>query len=210
MFLLGAPQPCRKASLPCLDDLDPEEGDERLRLDLERYRTLNERVYAQEPPERICGVEACCELKNMTEQYGLIIDSVIRQMTKLPSPMPDDECVFTDWSGKAAPFIPRNVDRTIPIPTGELEVMGVKPIRFCPVCLTPMSWLPKYASCPTCCIKPMPQIEEEESEEKFTADQIIQQYLRVPTHDEQIDEDFCHDPCKKHQKMLRIMRWKME
>ncbi|XP_034487346.1 uncharacterized protein LOC117791645 [Drosophila innubila] len=192
MFLVGEPQPCRKPSQPCLDELDPDEGDERLRLDLERYRSLNERIYA--PPEEICGMEACCELKNMTEQYGHIIDSVVRQMSKLPSPMPDDECVFTDWSGKGTSFMPRHVDRTIPVPVGDLEVMGVKPIRFCPVCLTPMSYLPKYASCPTCCIKPMPQIDEE-SEEKLTADQIIQQYLKVPTKD--VNEDFCHDPCKQ-------------
>ncbi|KAM8702980.1 hypothetical protein ACLKA7_005340 [Drosophila subpalustris] len=197
MFLVGEPQPCRKPSQTCLDELEPNEGDERLRLDLERYRTVNER-YSYDPAEDLCGLETCCELKNMTEQYGHIIDSVVRQMSKFPSPLPDDECVFTDWSGKATHFVPRNVERTIPMPLGDLEVMGVKPIRFCPACLTPMSWLPKYASCPTCCIKPVPQIEEK-SEEKLTADQIIQQYLKVPDR-RNADDDFCHDPCQMKQK----------
>ncbi|KAL7730508.1 hypothetical protein ACLKA6_000510 [Drosophila palustris] len=197
MFLVGEPQPCRKPSESCLDELEPNEGDERLRLDLERYRTINER-YSYEPAEDLCGLETCCELKNMTEQYGHILDSVVRQMSKFPSPLPDDECVFTDWSGKATNFVPRNVERTIPMPLGDLEVMGVKPIRFCPACLTPMSWLPKYASCPTCCIKAMPQIEEK-SEEKLTADQIIQQYLKVPDRRNE-DDDFCHDPCQMKQK----------
>ncbi|XP_062122003.1 LOW QUALITY PROTEIN: uncharacterized protein LOC133835880 [Drosophila sulfurigaster albostrigata] len=189
MFLFGEPQPCAKPEGPCYDELEPEEGDERLRLDLERYRELNQRVYV--PPEDICGVDACCDLKNMTEQYGHVIDSLIRQMNTLNSPMPNDQCLFTDWSGKAAGFRPMNVNRTIPIPVGDWPDKSIKPIRFCPVCLTAMSWLPKYAPCPKCCTKPMPQFDEK-PEEPPTADQIVQEYLKLPP--KRVDP--CLDPCR--------------
>ncbi|KAH8388515.1 hypothetical protein KR093_008465, partial [Drosophila rubida] len=65
MFVVGEPQPCGRPDEPCPDELAPEEGDERLQLDLERYGAINRRVTA--PPEEVCGMEACSELKNMTE-----------------------------------------------------------------------------------------------------------------------------------------------
>ncbi|KAH8311009.1 hypothetical protein KR044_003850, partial [Drosophila immigrans] len=191
MFVLGEPQPCAKPEDPCADELEPEEGDERLRLDLERYREFNQRVEAP-PRDDFCGMEACCELKNMTAQYGHVIDSLIRQMQKLPSPLPEDQCLFTDWSGKAASFKPMNVDRSIPVPVGDWEDKGIKPIRFCPVCLTSISWLPKYAPCPKCGTKPIPQFEEK-PQELPTPDQIIQQYLKLPPK----SAAPCPDPCRK-------------
>ncbi|EDV95014.1 uncharacterized protein LOC6567263 [Drosophila grimshawi] len=196
MFVVGAPQPCPLPCEPCLDELEPEEGDERLQLDLDRYRRRSQRVTT--PPEKICGMEACCQLKTMTKQYEECIESVIEKVSHLPSPMPNGDLCFTDWSGKQKTFKHKATDHTIPVPVKDMEEeMGIKPIRFCPICLTPMSWLPKYTPCPKCCAVPIPQIE---AEEKPTAAQIIREYLKLPSNS---DEDFCHDPCDEAKKMKK-------
>lgn len=49
----------------------------------------------------------------------------------------------------------------------------IKPIRFCPVCLSSMSWLPKFAACPMCGMKPMPVFEDSQINKQLTADQIM-------------------------------------
>ncbi|KAH8417638.1 hypothetical protein KR222_003477, partial [Zaprionus bogoriensis] len=191
MFTFGTPQPCAQPAEPCMDELPPNEGDERLRLDIERYKSFNLR--AIDEPREALGNDTCSELKKVTLQCGTLIDSIVHKMGHMPSPLPDDGAQFTDWSGKPKPHKVKYVDRTIPVPVGDIEERGIKPIRFCPICLTAMSWLPKYAPCPSCNSKPMPEIDD--NDVKLTADQIIQQYLKLPAKRDD-DDDFCHDPCK--------------
>lgn len=90
-------------------------------------------------------------------------------------------------------YPPRNTDKfdsKMPLPMSELAKPLVKPIRFCPVCLTSMSWLPKFAACPMCGIKPMPVLEQPYKDKKFTADQIVIDCLGKV---EEAAE--CVDPC---------------
>ncbi|XP_064550427.1 uncharacterized protein LOC135436673 [Drosophila montana] len=185
MFVLGDPDPCPTICEPCADELEQEEGDEQLKLDLNRYPSLNQNV--TEPPEEICGTEACCQLQALTKHYGQIIDSVLKNAISLTTSNLNKDLVITDWSGKQRSFPQKYVDRSIPIPTGDIEEMGIKPIRFCPVCLTSMSWLPKYSPCPKCCTEAMPQIETIPGQ-TLTADQIMNEFLKVPAKSVEDDD----------------------
>ncbi|KAH8388355.1 hypothetical protein KR093_005103, partial [Drosophila rubida] len=184
MFVLADPQPCGQPPEICADELEPEEGDGRLELDLDRYKPIKK----QEPqaPKETDEVPASLPLKNLTEQYGHVIDSLVAHTNKLNSPMPDDQTII-DWSGKPAPPKPKGKEQTIRVPVEDWDENGIKPIRFCPVCLTAMSWMPKLASCPKCCAKP--QLDMKQMVDKQpTADEIVEQYLKLPPKDE--------DPCK--------------
>ncbi|XP_017849865.1 uncharacterized protein LOC108604780 [Drosophila busckii] len=187
MFVIGEPNPCINVNR-CEEQVPAEEGDERLGLDLARYRKYNERVL--HAPEDTLTAEACCQLKRLTMQYGDIIDSVVKQVSELPTQIADDDKIFTDWAPKPQQPVDRR-ERTIPVPVGDLEVEGIKPIRFCPVCLTAMSYLPKYAPCPTCAAKPMPQLDEM-PDPPLSATQIIKEYVRDPP---KFEDDYCIDPC---------------
>jgi len=64
MFVMTESQRCPNTCDPCLDVLELEEGDERLKLDLERYRSLthplkSDKVFTHRP----AGNAACCEIK---------------------------------------------------------------------------------------------------------------------------------------------------
>jgi len=78
MFLMGETQHCPNPCDICPDVLEPEEGDERLQLDLQRYQSMNSRWNPEESlmqsmsttwnPERTlmqntAGNSACCQLK---------------------------------------------------------------------------------------------------------------------------------------------------
>lgn len=64
MFVLGESQVCPSATAPCRNDLEDEEGDERLRLDLERYRSQGGGIKPyQMMTDNGSGIPACCELK---------------------------------------------------------------------------------------------------------------------------------------------------
>lgn len=64
MFVMTDSQRNANPCDPCLDILPPEEGDEMLQLDLERYRAFQEalkttKVFKHSP----AGNAACCEIK---------------------------------------------------------------------------------------------------------------------------------------------------
>ncbi|XP_060648781.1 uncharacterized protein LOC132786303 [Drosophila nasuta] len=187
MFVMAAPQECPQPHPcdTCKDAMQPEEGDERLQLDLDRYEPIKQPVHAS--PEENGDMDASCELKHMTKQFGHVIDSLVTQMNKLNPPT---ECLFTDWSGKPSNIKSNEVDRPMPVPLEDWQENGISPIRYCPVCLTPMSWLPKYSPCPKCSNKPKPE-KKEEKKNKPTAEQIIQEYVKVPP----TGKDACQEPC---------------
>ncbi|XP_064549999.1 uncharacterized protein LOC135436352 isoform X2 [Drosophila montana] len=116
------------------------------------------------------------------------IDSIVDS----PPTLPRIPC-FSQFS---APQVNNNElcsPKVIPVPISELEKPSIKPIRFCPVCLTNMSWLPKFAACPNCGVKPMPVIEESHKEKKLTADQIVTDLLGKPLLENV--EDYCAKLC---------------
>jgi len=64
MFVMGESQVCPSACEPCQNDLEAEEGDERLRLDLERYRSQGGGIKPYNMmTDNASGIPACCELK---------------------------------------------------------------------------------------------------------------------------------------------------
>ncbi|XP_022211564.2 uncharacterized protein LOC111066922 [Drosophila obscura] len=229
MFVMGESQHCPSPCDPCLDALDSEPGDERLRLDLQRYRSHT--AGAIDPnkmmTDRPSGIPACCELKKMAVEYEQLIDSITRSTGCAPPPKPPcrhpeefdmSPCRDTHMPvdmhmlGDAPPapqlpcfsYLPTRQEQQpdfcdrnrIPMPIADCDGKRpeIKPIRFCPVCLTNMSWMPKFASCPKCGIKPMPVVEERHKEKKLTADQILLEFLGKPPAN--ID-DYCVDPCDK-------------
>ncbi|SPP88080.1 uncharacterized protein LOC117589794 [Drosophila guanche] len=194
MFMIGSPERCEIPSDPCDDQLEPEPGDKRLQLDLSRYRSskVNSRVDYDEPEPQEKSYFGC--LRQLTEQYGGIIQSVVERVKDLkPSP-----CMvrrLEEDSPSRRMSVHAQEERTIPVPLGDTEELDIKPIRFCPVCLHAMSWLPKYAACHSCGTKPMPVLGQRHTVE-LTADEIIEEQLRKGKGNSG-NEDFCLDPCDK-------------
>ncbi|XP_070852065.1 uncharacterized protein [Drosophila suzukii] len=230
MFVMGESQVCPSACEPCQNDLEEEEGDERLKLDLDRYRSQGGGIKPYKMmTENGSGIPACCELKKMAIEYERMIDSITKR-TGMPPPKPPcrdpDEAnnfgMNPCWcQPEPPPFLelPEKPDKPcfvympavqdqepdfceknlIPVPIADCDghKPEIKPIRFCPVCLTNMSWLPKFAACPKCGIKPMPVVEERHKEKKLSADQILLEYLgKGPA----TLDDYCTDPCDKAKK----------
>ncbi|XP_070142824.1 uncharacterized protein [Drosophila kikkawai] len=186
MFLIGDPDPLLQIpSDPC-SELATEEGDERLRLDLQRYRGVNRRVVF--PKDDPCPQQkpSFSRLKNMTDKYSQIIDSVARKVKY----MERLTCAVATSEPTVTARTPMN-ERFIPVPLGSEpeDLPGVKPIRYCPVCLYSMSWLPKYTPCPRCNTKARPMLPPQK---QLTAMQIVAEQLVR----QQGVEDLCSGPCR--------------
>ncbi|XP_030370556.1 uncharacterized protein LOC115621139 [Scaptodrosophila lebanonensis] len=224
LFVVGEPKVCPTPTDPCPDVLESEEGDDRLFLDLLRFRSVNQRVTTQTIEDTYKN-RACCELKKLTLEYGDIIDKVAKQV----GISPEQPCTYAQDLDKQLdsspcqpckqklPEIPHEIkvpfkpytpgpdalaegfayDNAYPIPIGDghfLNPETPKPIRFCPVCLNSISWLPRYAACPKCGVKPTP-IFDEKLEEKLNADEILKECLGE--RKAVVDDDYCEDPCTK-------------
>lgn len=145
---------CEKPVEKCMDKEVPEEGDERLRLDLQRYKSMHQgRV--KDMVEHDFGVEACENLKQLTYQYGVVIDSIMQQMNNKPSPLPNKKARFIDWSGKRRAC---KVDFKFPVAELHEETL-LEHVGVCPVCLSSILWLPKYATYRMCNNKVTPEID---------------------------------------------------
>nr|XP_017001212.2 uncharacterized protein LOC108060144 [Drosophila takahashii] len=200
MFLVGDPDPLLQVpSHPC-SELPSEEGDDRLFLDLQRYRSLQNRR-ASFPQDDPCPREkpSFSRLKKITQEYSNIIDSVAEKVNHLELPTspgaPTD--IPTDATPARTPRTPASIprERSIPVPVRCDLVHGVKPIRFCPVCLYSMSWLPKYAPCPQCNTKAFPVLQGRPNED-LTADDILAEQLVKPVAPPD-HEDFCEPICER-------------
>ncbi|XP_034113671.1 uncharacterized protein LOC117574125 [Drosophila albomicans] len=210
MFIMGENQRCTKPCEVCPDVMPPSDDDDegnndRLRLDLERYKSMNNQWHAQkdiiDQPTR---KSICCELKQMTQECGQIVDAVTaqtkaRSCTSPVSYDPVDDFMIKPSVHSCFAFLPtqRQGDtepRSISMPISDIGKPIIKPTRFCPVCLTNMSWLPKFAACPKCGIKPMPMLEERHKD-KLTAEQILLDYLGKPL--DLLIDDPCQTPCKE-------------
>ncbi|XP_034114062.1 uncharacterized protein LOC117574350 [Drosophila albomicans] len=224
MFVMAESQHCPSPCDPCLDALEAEEGDENLKLDLQRYRSLthglkSDKVFTHTP----AGNAACCEIKKMAQECEDIVDSITKaaghpKPLKAPCRKPDDlssPCLITDHipieeNPLTSPnypcfsYLPARIGDSpdfcnanlIPVPISDLEKPIVKPSRFCPICLTNMSWLPKFAACPKCGVKPMPVVEDRHKEKALSVDQILNEFLGKPKG---AGEDYCVDPCNKQE-----------
>ncbi|KAH8311005.1 hypothetical protein KR044_003852, partial [Drosophila immigrans] len=204
MFVMADPVRCPKFCDNCEDAMKPEEGDERLQLDLDRYKPVSNKRQPNELPKEKDDIEASRELKKMSKEYESVFDSLLAQTYKLNTPLPDDKFQATDWSGKATNILAtRNEERTIPVPVEDWQDNGINPTRFCPVCLTPMSWLPKYASCPKCCTKPKP-VMKKNAADQMTADQVMDEFLKLPpkTGEKEDESGRCDCSCKANKMCL--------
>uniref|UniRef100_A0A6P4FNX1 Uncharacterized protein LOC108053313 n=1 Tax=Drosophila rhopaloa TaxID=1041015 RepID=A0A6P4FNX1_DRORH len=85
-------------------------------------------------------------------------------------------------------------ERYIPVSLKDDGETGVKPIRFCPVCLYSMSWMPKYTPCPRCNTKARPVLEGHR-EKVLTADEIVAEQLVKPKQLTE-SEEFSEKPCQ--------------
>lgn len=158
LMTVGVRDSCEKIVKKCLGKEVPEEGDERLRLDLERYKSMHQ-GRLKEMYEHDFGVEACENLKQLTFQYGEVIDSVMQQINNKPSPLPNTKARFIDWSGKR-----RACKVGFKFPVAELnEQTRLEHVGVCPVCLSSISWLPKYATYRLCNYKVIPEIDWDQS-----------------------------------------------
>ncbi|XP_017874952.1 PREDICTED: uncharacterized protein LOC108621880 [Drosophila arizonae] len=225
LFVLSDPQECPDVCEPCQEVLEPDEGDERLNLDLGRYRgsaTKAQRVTAATTTSKPIGSNACCQLKQMTKECEKMIDSLTcrfgrpktvtsfcwgpdgKDLGGTSSPINQyhqDSTIPSDLRGPCFSYIPARegyspdfCDPTlIPAEISDINKPFIKPPRFCPICLTNMSWLPRLADCPRCGAKAMPVIEERHREKKLTSEQIIKEILGEP----KTDSEICEDPCQK-------------
>ncbi|XP_064550432.1 uncharacterized protein LOC135436678 [Drosophila montana] len=194
MFLLSESQRCPSPCDPCLDALEPEEGDERLKLDFKRYESVP--VGSPKPIETFThdptGHSICRELKKMSLEYGEIIDSVLKRTGQLKPFMDPDQ-------GSDSPSSVSHLQAIPKVPAGEINsetLTQTNPIRFCPVCLKNMSWLPKFAACPNCSVKPMPVVNVQK-EPMPTAEEVLIEYMGKPP---ETIEDYCKSFPTKHAK----------
>ncbi|TDG40273.1 hypothetical protein AWZ03_013303 [Drosophila navojoa] len=231
LFVLGKPQECARVCDPCQEVLEPDEGDERLNLDLGRYRssaTKAQRVTAATTTSVPIGSNACCQLKQMTKECEKMINSLTSRFGKPKAVTslcwgPDgkdlggtcspinqyyqDSAMPSDLRGPCFSYIPARegyspdfCDPTlIPAQISDINKPFIKPPRFCPICLTNMSWLPRLADCPRCGAKAMPVIEARHREKKLTSEQIILEVLGEP----KLDSEMCEDPCQKAERERR-------
>ncbi|XP_032596179.1 uncharacterized protein LOC116805804 [Drosophila grimshawi] len=213
MFIMGENQACPDPCGLCPDVLMSEEDDERLELDLERYRS-SKPVRRRTADHLINNPNATCVMKNMARECEQIVDSIFKStaQTQLFKPLKKSHCVHnvdplleTPLGRETFPcfsYLPEQQSKIVdlcnpkqmPVPISDLEKPLIRPTRFCPVCLTNMSWLPKFAACPNCGVKPTPVIEERHKEKKLTADQILNDYFGKQP--ESFD-DYSGDRCAK-------------
>ncbi|KAH8284161.1 hypothetical protein KR054_011623, partial [Drosophila jambulina] len=187
LFVVGDPDPFLKIPTEPCSDLASEEGDERLSLDLQRYRSLNRRV--KFPADDPCPREkpSLGQLKKLTENYSKIIDSVAEKVRQVGVTTIDSPFEKTTATARTPQEI--GTQRWIPVPNESEEEYGVKPIRHCPVCLYPMSWLPRYIPCPRCNTRPRQMLK---AEMKMTANEIMAEQLVRPKAN-----DLCLTPCEE-------------
>ncbi|KAH8318255.1 hypothetical protein KR067_011328, partial [Drosophila pandora] len=193
MFTIGDPDTVLEIpSNPC-SELAEAEGDKLLRLDLARYSSMkNSRVVLPDDLPCLKEKPSLRQLKEITRQFTHIVDSVstkVKQNDCWSPVVPTEEPLEKSSFLKSPPQ-----EHWIPVPIKNNEEYGVKPIRFCPICLCSMSWLPKYASCPRCQTTTRPFAEETVSDLQ-TADQIMNEQLVRPQAAKGV-EDFCQSPCE--------------
>ncbi|XP_030563652.1 uncharacterized protein LOC115764626 isoform X1 [Drosophila novamexicana] len=204
LFLLSESQPYPIPCEPCQDTLEDDEGDERLKLDLQRYRSSNACGLrdSKSLTYNSTGNAALTPLKKLVQDCKEIIDSIIpvppcRKAEKLRSsssevcysPQPQNSPCFSylpteQYDNFCSP-------RFLSQPINDGRNPHIMPIRFCPVCLNNMSWLPIFASCPKCGVKPIPVVDDPPNEKELTAEQILIDFLGKPTVN---SEDLYADP----------------
>lgn len=217
LFLISESQRCPQSCDPCSDAWEPEEGDERLSLDLQRYRNFN--TEALRPVETLKHFPACdaitCELKQMAKECEETMDVILKSTGHRKPPCRsadalrgtcDRPCLneeeIPELTLTQAPGMPANlgqVQTTCFTPKMQVSVSDknksdIKPTRFCPGCLANMSWLPKFAACPKCGLKPIPVADEINRSSRLIAEQILLDYLENP---KSTMEDYCKIPCDK-------------
>ncbi|EDV95017.1 GH23735 [Drosophila grimshawi] len=223
LFIFGGSQRCPADCDPCLDAVDPGEGDDYLRLGRQSVQTAAPK-FVDTLIHNPVGDSVCCEIKNMADDCDQILNSIFSRSghprpLKPPCRKPADfnnPCIRlareSQESFRTTPCFSslpvqqvesRDVRKMVQVPLPIDDMKSDK--RFCHVCLTNMSFLPKFAACPNCGIKPMPITEQCPKENKLTVDQILMEYLCKPADVDdgnstsnaakEIQETECHCTC---------------
>ncbi|KAH8417642.1 hypothetical protein KR222_003480 [Zaprionus bogoriensis] len=228
LFLVSEKQRSNMPCDPCVNDLLPEEEEEPFKLDIYRFPTSEKPEPS--PAENLLHFPAVdaitCELKKMGDECQQTLDYVLwnpkppcRNAEALRAPcgprcqqsIPGDGATYKPPSENDFLHLPQGPPEPagnvcypmMPIPE-QIGARGFKHIRFCPVCLASMSWLPKFAACPKCGLKPMP-LPPEKNPEASSSDAIIRKYLvkqsnscqqAKPQKEEKDNNETCRCTCK--------------
>ncbi|KAH8232690.1 hypothetical protein KR032_011861, partial [Drosophila birchii] len=186
LFVVGDPDPLLNIPDEPCRDLSSEEGDERLRLDLQRYKSFNRRV--KFPADDRCPGQkpSLRQLKRLTGKFGKIIESVAEKVKRMPTM----EMLYEKPTATPTETQEVCTERYIPVPIVSEDEYGVKPIRYCPVCLYSMSWLPRYIPCPRCNTRTRAMLKAEGVETQMTANEIMAEQL-VRTNAKDFLEPIC-------------------
>ncbi|KAH8388356.1 hypothetical protein KR093_005104 [Drosophila rubida] len=166
---------------PCESCIEEETGEGRLNFDLLSYQTPKHIPTAAETMLYNPGLDNIkSELKQMTAECLKTLDSVLRG-TNLSQPPPDEPEQQTADPAASYSIVPQ-----MKAAVGNANQEDSKPRRTCHGCLANMSWLPAFAACPLCGLKPSPV-----SEDTRMADQIVVEFLGRP---DLTVEDICSIP----------------
>ncbi|XP_023161718.2 uncharacterized protein LOC111593279 [Drosophila hydei] len=209
MFVLGETQHCATSCDFCPDILQPD--DDNLRSELDSTQVPIPNADPLRPMETLAGrpvaSAATCGIKTLGMRPERFVELVARgsdhshpfklsarktnerisdQLKFLPNSRSTPNIMFS-FLDPAKQVINEDVydPQVMPGPISEKYNAGIKEKRFCPICLTNMSWLPKFATCVNCGIKPV--IEEQHKEKTQNADEILYDILDKPA--ENIEEE---------------------
>ncbi|KRG01295.1 uncharacterized protein LOC26527429 [Drosophila mojavensis] len=192
MFLVSNSQHDPNSCEPCVEKWESSDFDKCLDLDLHRYQSVNtdEEKYSNIFINNNNIIDALRPLKKLVEDCKSIIESI-----NLKSCCGESGFNSRDKNFRVIHEAHRSSDSTSdklvdfcrPKPPDMIVInennQQIKPIRFCPLCLNNMSWLPKFAACPKCGVKPIPVKSEPDDMKNLTADQILKDYLDKPQTD---------------------------
>ncbi|XP_030245331.1 uncharacterized protein LOC115564775 [Drosophila navojoa] len=191
MFLVSNSQHCHNSCEPCVEEWESSDFDKCLDLDLKRYQRYNvntdEEKYSNIFINNNNVIDALRPLKKLVEDCKNIIESI-----NLKSGCGDSGFNSRDKNYPVISVAHRSSDLTSdklvdccrPKPPDMIVInennQQIKPIRFCPLCLNNISWLPKFAACPKCGVKSIPVKNESDDTNNLSADQILKDYLGKP------------------------------
>ncbi|XP_032597978.2 uncharacterized protein LOC116806081 [Drosophila grimshawi] len=169
LFVTNRCQGCHKICDNFLDTQQSEDGDEQLKFDMERF--AGPRPIENTHIHKAEGNAACCQLKKMIHCNNFV-ESLIKS-TGIPDLPKTPRQTSEELHPTTVSYLPERQYEINDCCSSKL--LTIKPIRFCPICLTNMSWLPKFAACPKCGTKFMPFVEEEN--QTIPAEQIVKDYM---------------------------------
>ncbi|XP_030245335.1 uncharacterized protein LOC115564778 [Drosophila navojoa] len=206
---MGDVLPCPKATDICPDVLPPD--DNNLRFELGSYQSAgpkNDPLRPMEPfPNRPATSGATCGIKTLGRRPERFTEIVARggndfhpfKLSARKSIGRSSNAIGFMSDSRSTPNMHFSVNDPVSADSNndlydpllvlvDEQNADIKGTRFCPICLTNMSWLPKFAACVNCGAKPVPAIEQCHKEKTPTADEILKDLLGKPP---ETIEEYC-------------------